>query len=113
MKHQIHLVNGSPSLWQTEKSQKRQDPHKRIKTKPTRPCVGLSAQCNRADKREPPLDAALKLFAQYGIAETPLSMIAKEAGVTTAMLHYYFKTREQLLDVMIDERFSASPCRIY
>ncbi|ADW71778.1 MULTISPECIES: TetR/AcrR family transcriptional regulator [Rahnella] len=58
-----------------------------------------------ADKRELLLDAALKLFAQYGIAETPLSMIAKEAGVTTAMLHYYFKTREQLLDVMIDERF--------
>lgn len=57
------------------------------------------------DKRELLLDAALKLFAQYGIAETPLSQIAKEAGVTTAMLHYYFNTREQLLDVMIDERF--------
>ena len=50
------------------------------------------------DKRELLLDAALKLFAQSGIAETPLSMIAKEAGVTTAMLHYYFNTREQLLE---------------
>ncbi|QLK62998.1 TetR family transcriptional regulator [Enterobacteriaceae bacterium Kacie_13] len=57
------------------------------------------------DKRELLLDAALKLFAQSGIAETPLSMIAKEAGVTTAMLHYYFNTREQLLDVLIEERF--------
>ncbi len=57
------------------------------------------------DKRELLLDAALKLFAQFGIAETPLSAVAKEAGVTTAMLHYYFNTREQLLDVLIDERF--------
>ncbi|TPG58902.1 TetR/AcrR family transcriptional regulator [Ewingella americana] len=57
------------------------------------------------DKRELLLDAALTLFAQSGIAETPLSAVAKEAGVTTAMLHYYFNTREQLLDVLIDERF--------
>lgn len=58
-----------------------------------------------ADKRELLLDAALKLFAQFGIGETPLSAVAKEAGVTTAMLHYYFNTREQLLDVLIEERF--------
>jgi len=58
-----------------------------------------------ADKRELLLDAALKLFAQSGIGETPLSAVAKEAGVTTAMLHYYFNTREKLLDVLIEERF--------
>lgn len=44
------------------------------------------------------------LFARQGIAETSLSAIAHEAGVTPAMLHYYFKTRDQLLDVLIDER---------
>ncbi|MGP9420358.1 TetR/AcrR family transcriptional regulator [Pseudomonas reactans] len=58
-----------------------------------------------ADKRDLLLDTALKMFAQQGIAETPLSAIAREAGVTSAMLHYYFNTREQLLDVLIDERF--------
>ncbi|SAK75186.1 TetR/AcrR family transcriptional regulator [Caballeronia ptereochthonis] len=51
------------------------------------------------------LDIALELFARQGIAETTLGAIAREAGVTPAMVHYYFKTRDQLLDMLIDERF--------
>jgi len=51
------------------------------------------------------LDVALILFARHGIMETTLGAIAREAGVTPAMVHYYFKTRDQLLDVLIDERF--------
>jgi TetR/AcrR family transcriptional regulator len=56
------------------------------------------------EQRNRLLDTALVLFSQRGIADTPLSAIAREAGVTPAMLHYYFKTRDQLLDVLIDER---------
>jgi len=52
------------------------------------------------------LDAALTLFAKQGIVETSLGEIAREAGFTSAMMHYYFKTRDQLLDVLIDERFA-------
>lgn len=51
------------------------------------------------------LDAALALFAQRGIADTPLSAVAAEAGVTKAMIHYHFSTREKLLDALIEERF--------
>ncbi|MGF6506876.1 TetR/AcrR family transcriptional regulator [Paraburkholderia sp. 32] len=51
------------------------------------------------------LDAALTLFARQGIVETSLGEIAREAGFTPAMVHYYFKTRDQLLDVLIDECF--------
>jgi AcrR family transcriptional regulator len=51
------------------------------------------------------LDAALALFARQGIVDTSLGAIAREAGFTPAMVHYYFKTRDQLLDVLIDERF--------
>ncbi|SAK54563.1 TetR family transcriptional regulator [Caballeronia temeraria] len=51
------------------------------------------------------LDIALELFARQGIGETTLGAIAREAGVTPAMVHYYFKTRDQLLDMLIDERF--------
>jgi TetR/AcrR family transcriptional regulator len=50
------------------------------------------------------LDIALNLFARQGIGETTLGAIAREAGVTPAMVHYYFKTRDQLLDMLIDER---------
>ncbi|RDU99507.1 TetR/AcrR family transcriptional regulator [Trinickia dinghuensis] len=56
-------------------------------------------------QREKLLDVALGLFARQGIVETTLGEIAREAGVTSAMMHYYFHTREQLIDVLIDERF--------
>ena len=55
-----------------------------------------------AAKREQLIDIALRLFSQQGIARTSLNAIAREAGVTPAMLHYYFNSREQLLDVMIE-----------
>ena len=58
-----------------------------------------------ADKREQLIDIALQLLSQQGVARTSLNAIAREAGVTPAMLHYYFNSREQLLDVMIEERF--------
>ncbi|SAK58912.1 TetR family transcriptional regulator [Caballeronia hypogeia] len=51
------------------------------------------------------LDIALEMFARQGIGETTLGAIAREAGVTPAMVHYYFKTRDQLVDMLIDERF--------
>jgi TetR/AcrR family transcriptional regulator len=56
------------------------------------------------DQRERLLDAAAELFAQRGIAATPLAAIARSAKVTPAMLHYYFGTREQLLDALLEER---------
>ncbi|MGV8927827.1 MAG: TetR/AcrR family transcriptional regulator [Ewingella sp.] len=77
------------------------EPKNNGQRRPGRP----SGSAKNVEKRELLLDSALQLFAQQGIAETPLSAIAKHAGVTTAMLHYYFNTREQLLDVLIDERF--------
>jgi len=58
------------------------------------------------EQRNRLLDAALVLFARQGIVDTTLGEIAREAGFTPAMMHYYFKTRDQLLDVLIDERFA-------
>jgi AcrR family transcriptional regulator len=54
--------------------------------------------------RERLLDAATELFADQGIAATSMTEIAARVGVTPAMLHYYFKTRERLLDVIVEER---------
>ncbi|MEW9585634.1 TetR/AcrR family transcriptional regulator [Paraburkholderia sp. DGU8] len=57
------------------------------------------------EQRNRLLDAALELFARQGIVDTTLGQIAREAGFTPAMMHYYFKTRDQLLDVLVEERF--------
>jgi AcrR family transcriptional regulator len=69
--------------------------------RPGRPVGGPSGP----EQRGRLLDVALALFARQGIVDTTLAAIAREAGVTPAMVHYYFKTRDQLLDVLIDERF--------
>ncbi|ABC76930.1 transcriptional regulator TetR family [Syntrophus aciditrophicus SB] len=63
-------------------------------------------QATMTDKntRELLLDAATTLFAEQGIAATTMAEIAASVGVNPAMIHYYFKTRDSLLDTIIEER---------
>ena len=57
-----------------------------------------------ADLRARLLDAAIARFSIKGIAATSLRDIATEAGVTPALLHYYFGDKAQLVDAVIEER---------
>jgi len=50
------------------------------------------------------LDIATGLFAAQGVAATTIAQIAQRATVTPAMLHYYFKSRDQLIDAVVLER---------
>ena len=50
------------------------------------------------------LQAAVDLFAEQGVAGTTVAEIARRAGVTSAMVHYYFKTKDQLLDAVVAEK---------
>ncbi len=50
------------------------------------------------------LDAAIACFTRAGIAATSLRAIASEAGVTPALLHYYFGDKSQLVQALVDER---------
>ncbi len=56
------------------------------------------------DLRERLLDAALACFVRQGIAATSLRDIAAEAGVTPALLHYYFGDKPQLQEALIQQR---------
>ncbi len=56
------------------------------------------------DVRAKLLDAAVRLFAEQGVAGTTVAEIARRAGVTSAMVHYYFKTKDQLLDAVAAEK---------
>ncbi len=58
------------------------------------------------DKREYILDNALDLFARQGIKATTIAQIAQASGVTPAMVHYYFRNREGLLDSLVAERLA-------
>ena len=82
------------------------------------PDVEGSAPSKRARKRRPGrptaerspglrdamLEAALACFTRKGIAATSLRDIAAEAGVTPALLHYYFGDKLQLQQAVIEER---------
>lgn len=57
------------------------------------------------DLRERMLDAAVTCFVRTGIAATSLRSIAREAGVTPALLHYYFGDTSQLREAVVEERF--------
>lgn len=59
------------------------------------------------DVREALLTAAVELFAEQGVAGTALAEIAKRAGVTSAMVHYYFQTKQQLLNAVAKEKIGG------
>lgn len=52
------------------------------------------------------LEAAEHEFLAKGYDGARTTSIAKVAGVTHAMLHYYFRTKEQLFEQIIDKKMS-------
>lgn len=56
------------------------------------------------DLRQRLLDATVTCFARQGIAGSSLREIASEAGVTPALLHYYFGGKDALVEAVIEEK---------
>jgi TetR/AcrR family transcriptional regulator len=53
------------------------------------------------------LQAALREFAQEGMAGARTEHIARAAGVNKALLYYYFQSKEGLYGAVLDEVFSG------
>lgn len=53
------------------------------------------------------LEAAETEFLQKGFSASRTTAIAEAAGVTHAMLHYYFRTKEKLFGKVIEEKLSS------
>src|SRR5215468_11730852 len=84
------------------------------KKKPTlRRARGRPASASQIGSRDALLDAAVTLFAEQGVAATSSAGIAARAGVTPAMVHYHFRSRERLLDAVVDERLARFPARVF
>jgi AcrR family transcriptional regulator len=59
------------------------------------------------------LHAACELIAERGIGGARIAQIARAAGVSTALVHYHFQTREVLLAETLDYAFDlASAVRL-
>jgi len=54
------------------------------------------------------LQAACELIAERGIGGARIAQIAKAAGVSTALVHYHFRTRETLLAETLDYAFDVA-----
>jgi len=78
---------------------------KRKAREPRRPGRPRAEQANQ---RERLLDAAVSAFAAEGVAATSLRSIALSAGVTPALVNYYFGSKELLLDAFIAERVTPA-----
>ena len=69
------------------------------------------------ETRDRILEAACDLIAAQGIDEVRIARVAQRAGASTALVHHYFSTREELLeqalvhsfDHIADERFGPDP----
>jgi AcrR family transcriptional regulator len=66
------------------------------------------AQLAERSARERILDAACELIAQRGTGGARIAQIARTAGVSTALVHYHFRTREALLAEALDHAFDVA-----
>jgi TetR/AcrR family transcriptional regulator len=73
----------------------------------------LRSQRDAAETRAAILEAALREFAEEGIAGARMEQIASAAGVNKALLHYYFQDKERLYGAALDHVFaSLSRCML-
>ncbi|UKS25336.1 TetR/AcrR family transcriptional regulator [Paenibacillus sp. HWE-109] len=64
------------------------------------------------ERREQIKSAALKVFAQRGIAGTKMSMIAAEAGISQGLSYRYFSSKEELFTVLVQEAIEEAQLAI-
>jgi AcrR family transcriptional regulator len=60
----------------------------------------------KAGNRTRLLQAAEKATYRHGFAQTALADIAKEAGIPLGNIYYYFKTKDEIGNAIIEQRFS-------
>jgi TetR/AcrR family transcriptional regulator len=59
------------------------------------------------------LRAAVREFAEHGIAGARTDAIAHAAGVNKALLYYYFEDKERMYGAVLDQVFSGLKQRVY
>jgi AcrR family transcriptional regulator len=65
----------------------------------------------KSDKRQAISDAAIRLIARSGLHNTPMSALAREAGVAAGTLYLYFPSKEAMINALylevLEERTRA------
>lgn len=58
-------------------------------------------------RRKQIIDTAIEAIAQEGFAQTTIAEIAKRAGVSTGVITYHFKNKDELLEQCVRKLFEA------
>src|SRR5919201_2936424 len=66
----------------------------------------LQAREQRNDKRARILDAAVKVFAERGYFSSTVAEIARAAGVADGTIYLYFKSKDDLLLRLFEEKMT-------
>src|SRR5713101_8595699 len=66
----------------------------------------VQAREQRNDKRARILDAAVKVFAERGYFSSTVAEIARAAGVADGTIYLYFKSKDDLLLRLFDEKMT-------
>ena len=61
---------------------------------------------NTSEKKRIILDAAVKVFAQKGYHRCRVSDIAREAGIAYGLVYHYFKSKEEVLHSIFQEKWA-------
>lgn len=82
-----------------------------MKTASAKPRLGSRGQPE--ESRAAILQAAVREFAEHGIAGARTDAIAQAAGVNKALLYYYFEDKEMLYRAVLDRVFSGLKERVF
>lgn len=67
----------------------------------------LKIEMEKTDKKTDILNAALKLFSEFGFEGTSTRQIAKESGANMAMINYYFGSKEGVFLEIMEDKISG------
>lgn len=54
------------------------------------------------------LEAARRVFTAKGYAASRMEDIAKEAGINRALLHYYYRNKDRMFEIIFEEGFKSA-----
>lgn len=67
----------------------------------------MTHDTGRGDTRARIQSVALELFTEQGYERTSLREIAERLGVTKAALYYHFKSKDEIVDSLVDDQSEA------
>ncbi len=68
----------------------------------------MNAQLSLDEKKQRILAVIRKLLAERGFSGTTISQVAKEAGISRGLLHYYYKNKDEMLAHVIRANMEMS-----